>query len=180
MVLSTRASILNFSFGLNEDVRNQFLNQLRSATTKGAHKRQLELLFPTTLSISVDIHAPKLWLPVSSTISDGALYIDAGRLKVGLIKPAKVSNTRYGLELNDIEIKFLHEDPSCGGSSDKPKVNTIDLTAVHRLHNEIVVSTCCVHSTNDLPQIVWLTIIFNDSDNISIQHWRHWDFHRKC
>jgi hypothetical protein len=89
------------------------------------------------LSISVDIHAPKLWLPVSSTISDGALYIDAGRLTAGAIKPSKTSNTRWGLELNEIEIKFLREDPSGGSSPHEPKVNAIDLTAVNRLCNQL-------------------------------------------
>ena len=79
------------------DVQVQFLNQLRSATTPGSHKRQLELLYPTSISISIDVHAPKLWIPISSNAADGALYVDAGKLKMAADKPSKSSTTRWGL-----------------------------------------------------------------------------------
>lgn len=115
-------------------MKSQFLNQLRSAATPGAHRRQLELLFPTSLNVTVDIHAPKIWVPVSSTITDGALYLDAGKLKIGVTKLSKTCNTRWGLDLNDIQIRFLR-DNSSGGSCTK----VIDLASVNRLGNEIII-----------------------------------------
>ena len=119
-------------------MKSQFLNQLRNAATPSAHKRQIELLFPTSLSITIDIDAPKLWVPVSSQTIDGALYLDAGKLKMAAIKPKKTSVTRWELDLSDIQIKF-----SRGATGHLPETGkcdkAIDLVAVNRLENEFTV-----------------------------------------
>eukprot|EP00804_Cyclotella_cryptica_P006412 CCRYP_014275-RB/>CCRYP_014275-RB protein AED:0.05 eAED:0.05 QI:2525/1/1/1/0.91/0.84/13/302/2635 len=131
-------AVADFFSTSTPDVKSQFLNQLRSAATPGAHKRQIELLFPTSLSISIDIDAPKLWIPVSSQTMDGALYLDAGKLRMAAIKPKKTSVTRWGLDLNDIQIKFSRgETASLPGTGKCDE--SIDLGAVNRLGNEFTV-----------------------------------------
>ena len=140
-------------------MKSQFLKQLRSAATPGAHKRQLEILYPTSLSISIDIHAPKLWIPVSSSTSDGALYIDAGKLKMGAIKPSKSSSTRWGIELCDIQIKFAREDFSIESIPGKLS-DTIDLVAVNRLDDELTIV---------YPFHIGVTGISNESVEIPIE-----------
>jgi hypothetical protein len=113
------------------DVQIQFLNKLRSAATPGAHRRQLEILYPTSLSILVNINAPKLVVPVSSNTADGALYLDAGKFKMAAVKPSKTSSSRWGIDLSDIQVKFLRE---VGMTSSSPETTGNGLTIVYPFH----------------------------------------------
>jgi hypothetical protein len=69
---------------------------------------------------------------------DGALYLDAGKLKMAAIKPKKTSVTRWALDLSDIQIKF-----SRGETDSLPGIGkfdeAIDLVAVNCLGNEFTV-----------------------------------------
>eukprot|EP00957_Ditylum_brightwellii_P053277 4039795-Ditylum_brightwellii.AAC.1 len=47
------------------------------------HKAQLALVAPVAVSMKMFIDAANLWIPVSSyTASDGALFLDAGKVKM--------------------------------------------------------------------------------------------------
>jgi hypothetical protein len=83
------------------------------------------------------VHAPKLWLPVSPHTTDGALYLDAGKLRLAAIKPKKTSETRWESDLSDIQVKFSRGESTAMPNS--RKFDAIDLDAAKFLHNDFTV-----------------------------------------
>jgi len=81
--------------------------QLRNAATPLAHKTQLALTSPNFLSLRINIDAPKLWFPISPKVSDGALFVDAGRLKMSLSKPEQVTTLHWVADSTKIQVKFV-------------------------------------------------------------------------
>ena len=75
-----------------------------------------------------------MWIPVSLNASDGALFIDAGKLKMAVVKPSKTSSTRWGIDLSDIQIKFSRED-----TSTQQFDISLDLDAVNSLNKEFII-----------------------------------------
>ena len=88
---------------------SQFINQLQNATTPGAHRAQIALLYPTSFSLSLDISTPKLWIPVSTELSDGALLLDAGRLNIDISKPKQSLQTGISADIGNINILLARE-----------------------------------------------------------------------
>ena len=88
---------------------SQFINQLQNATTPGAHRAQIALLYPTSFSLSLDISTPKLWVPVSTDLNDGALLLDAGRVNIDISKPKQSLQTDIGADIGNINILLARE-----------------------------------------------------------------------
>jgi len=75
-----------------QEARSILRTQLRNAATPLAHKAQVALIAPRSMSIKFNIDSPNIWIPVSQDTSDGALFINAGRLRTNLTKPELVAN----------------------------------------------------------------------------------------
>lgn len=123
-VLDWSASVMNVG---------RFISQLKNATTPGAHRAQIALLYPTSFSLSLDISAPKLWIPVSRELKAGALLLDAGRLTMNVSKPKQSMQTDIDLDVGNINIMLAQEIYGLGERLDKN-----DLTFLIRAKKKFV------------------------------------------
>ena len=118
----------------SQEARSIIRTQLRNAATPLALKAQVALVSPKSMSIKVNIDAPKIWFPVSQNASDGALFIDSGRLNMSLRKPELVSNIHWSINSNGIFAKFRQHDEASDileycGSEGIPILSPFDFTA---------------------------------------------------
>ena len=123
-ILDWSASVMSFS---------RFISQLKNATTPGAHRAQIALLYPTSFSLRLDVSAPKLWIPVSRELKAGALLLDAGRLTMNVSKPKQSMQTDIDVDVGDINIMLAQEIYGLGERSDKN-----DLTFLIRAQKKFV------------------------------------------
>ncbi len=98
---------------------SRFISQLKNATTPGAHRAQIALLYPTSFSLRLDVSAPKLWIPVSRELKAGALLLDAGRLTMTVTKPRQSLQTDIDVDVGNINIMLAREIYGWGDRSDK-------------------------------------------------------------
>ena len=85
------------------EMQNVFQGQLRNAATPLAHKAQVALLSPKLLTVKVNIDAPKFLVPITSKMADGALFIDAGHIKMNICKPMYNMDTKW-----EVRFQFQH------------------------------------------------------------------------
>eukprot|EP00985_Skeletonema_marinoi_P000446 scaffold162_cov117-Skeletonema_marinoi.AAC.1 len=123
-ILDWSASVMSVS---------RFISQLQNATTPGAHRAQIALLYPTSFSLSLDISAPKLWIPVSRELKAGALLLDAGRLTMNVSKPKQSVQTDIDVDIGNINIMLAQEMHGLDERSDKN-----DLTFLIRAQKKFV------------------------------------------
>jgi len=83
-------------------------SQLRNSATPLAHKAQLALMSPLSVSVNICINAPKLWIPVSAKNADGALYLDAGLIHAKMLKKELSKDTTWEIEVSRIQVQFYH------------------------------------------------------------------------
>ena len=81
--------------------------RLRNAATPLARKAQLALLSPVALALHVNIAAPKVWLPISSSGLEGALFLDAGNFKLAATKSEGQTNMNWNLNADNLQVHFL-------------------------------------------------------------------------
>ena len=112
---------------------SRFISQLKNATTPGAHRAQIALLYPTSFSLSLDISAPKLWVPVSRELKAGALLLDAGRLTMHVSKPKQSMQTNIDVDIGNINIMLAQEIYGLGKKSEEN-----DLTFLIRADKKFV------------------------------------------
>jgi hypothetical protein len=86
----------------NLESRTVLQNQLRNAATPIVHKAQVAMSAPKSMSINVNIDAPKVWFPVSPNKADGALFVDVGKMSVRLRKPELLANVCWSMECTGI------------------------------------------------------------------------------
>ena len=92
-----------------EIIQDMMRSKLRKAATPLAYKAQVAILSPQALSVELNIDAPKVWLPITSSgtqTSDGAMYFDAGLLKVALSKGEGIANTSVLASISQINVKY--------------------------------------------------------------------------
>ena len=82
-------------------------NQLRNAATPFAHRAQIAMISQRSLSFNLNIDAPKIWFPISADSLDGALFIDAGRLKISMYKPQLHTKMFLEVDSNNMQVQFL-------------------------------------------------------------------------
>ncbi len=105
-----RAFMKSFFPNQSQEARSVLGTQLRNAATPLALRAQVALISPKSMSIKVNIDAPKIWFPVSSDASDGALFVDSGRLNVSLSKPELVANIHYAINSSGMYANFRKSD----------------------------------------------------------------------
>jgi hypothetical protein len=80
---------------------------VRNAATPLARKAQLALLSPVTMALHLNIAAPKVWVPIISADTEGALLFDAGTLKLAGVKSEGETNMNWDVNAKDIKVNFV-------------------------------------------------------------------------
>lgn len=80
---------------------------IRNAATPLARKAQLTLLSPASMSLHLNIAAPKVWIPLVSSDKEGTLFIDAGTIKFASIKKEGETDADWELHARDIGVTFV-------------------------------------------------------------------------
>ena len=131
----------NFFSSTTHEIQNHFLTRLRAATTPDAHRAHLAVFHPNSLSITIDASAPKLWIPVSPQMLDGALFVDTGgNCHIKLEKAEQTDLTEWNMDVTDIQIMLAGEISGTvlGGREN----DAADLDGVYCLRKEL---TTIVH-----------------------------------
>lgn len=84
----------------------ELTNHLKHAATPLARKAQLAFLSQSTLLLHVNIAAPKIWIPILSKGTDGAVLLDAGNVRYSYNKEDGQTTISWNLETSDIQVKF--------------------------------------------------------------------------
>jgi hypothetical protein len=82
-------------------------SHIRAAATPLARKAQLALLSPVNFDFHLNIAAPKVWLPIVSSDTDGAMLLDAGTLKVTTSKVEGSSMASWDVFASEIKVNFV-------------------------------------------------------------------------
>jgi hypothetical protein len=80
---------------------------VRNAATPLARKAQLALLSPVAMALHLNIAAPKVWVPMISADTEGALLFDAGTLKLAGVKSEGETNMNWDVNAKDIKVNFV-------------------------------------------------------------------------
>lgn len=80
---------------------------IRNAATPLARKAQMALLSPASMSLHLNIAAPKVWVPISSTSAEGSLFLDVGLIKVSGIKDEGETDMNWDVLAGDIQMNFV-------------------------------------------------------------------------
>lgn len=105
-------AIADFFASPAAELKTEVTKQLRTVATPLARKAQLALLSPTAISVELNVAAPKIWFPVSSTMSDGAVLFDSGKMLMTFQKEEQITDTRWEFAARDIQVKFVREEKS--------------------------------------------------------------------
>lgn len=89
------------------ELQTELARQLQNVATPLARKAQLALLSPDAISLDMNMAAPKVWLPISSESSDGAVFLDAGRFRVACTKKEQGTDTQWEVIGRDIQVLFV-------------------------------------------------------------------------
>ena len=99
-------AISDFFSSAAQENQSILTGHLRNAATPLAHKAQLAIMSPLSISIDINMNAPKLWVPVSQRRTDGALYLDAGFIQMSMSNKEHSRETNWEVEVSDIQVKF--------------------------------------------------------------------------
>jgi hypothetical protein len=80
---------------------------VRNAATPLARKAQLALLSPVSMALHLNIAAPKVWVPIRSVDTEGALLFDAGTLKLAGVKSEGETDMNWDVNAKDIKVNFV-------------------------------------------------------------------------
>jgi hypothetical protein len=80
---------------------------VRNAATPLARKAQLALLSPVSMALHLNIAAPKVWVPIISVETEGALLLDAGMLKLSGVKGEGETHMDWDVNARDIKLNFV-------------------------------------------------------------------------
>ncbi len=100
-----------------DDFQNMVKSKLRSAATPLAYKARVAILSPKAMSVEMKIEAPKVWIPISSSIAsdvaegdtqaiEGAIFFDAGLLRFSLSKGEGVADTLTVASISQINVRY--------------------------------------------------------------------------
>jgi hypothetical protein len=80
---------------------------IQNAATPLARKAQLALLSPASVSLHLNVSAPKIWVPISSQDSAGSLFLDAGTVKIASVKEEGETDMQWDIQSRDIRVNFI-------------------------------------------------------------------------
>ncbi len=112
----------------NLESRSVLQNQLRNAATPIAHRTQVALTSPKSMSIHINIDAPKVWFPISPNEADGALFVDVGKMTLYLKKPEYMANVRWAMECTGMHAKLRRSNVHIFQGRDNCRGSSVDST----------------------------------------------------
>lgn len=88
-------------------LQTELAHHLRNAATPLARKAQLAFLSQTNFSLHMNVSAPKVWVPFSSTRGpSGALLLDAGHFRMSCTKDDTHPRTSWSIDASEIQVNF--------------------------------------------------------------------------
>ena len=99
-------AVAEFFGAPSTEMQTELTLHLKNAATPLARKAQLALVSPTALILHVNVAAPKIWVPFTSRGTDGALFLDAGNLRMACTKEDGETNTNWNVDATDIQVNF--------------------------------------------------------------------------
>lgn len=96
----------------------ELAEHIRNATPL-ARKAQLAFLSPASSALHINVAAPKVWIPVLSSDSEGALFVDAGNMKFSSRKGEGKVESDWDIDARDLQVNYvrgysisrLHHEP---------------------------------------------------------------------
>jgi hypothetical protein len=89
------------------EMQTELTRHLKSAATPLARKAQLALLSPKIVLLHVNVAAPKIWVPVSQKGADGAVLLDAGKIRMSCTKGDNQSDMNWNVDATNIQVNFV-------------------------------------------------------------------------
>lgn len=121
-------AVADFFLSSTIEIQSQFLSRLQRAATPLAHRAQLAILYPSSLSASVNFLTLKVWFPVSMYVTDGALLLEMGKLDASSSKPEQSLEWNWNARATDIQINFargLNTDAFYRNTDDTPQIDAM-------------------------------------------------------
>ena len=84
----------------------ELADHIRNATPL-ARKAQLAFLSPASSALHINVAAPKVWIPVISNDSEGALFVDAGNMKFSSRKDEGKVESDWDISAYDLQVNFV-------------------------------------------------------------------------
>jgi len=137
-----RAFMDSFFPSQSQEDRSILRTQLRNAATPLAHRAQIALTSPRAMSIKINIDAPKIWFPVSQAASDGALFIDSGRLNMTLRKPQLLANMHWSINSTGMYANFRQANGDVFASSRNIPSSPDDISILSPFNFSVEVDRC--------------------------------------
>jgi Vacuolar sorting-associated protein 13, N-terminal len=100
-------SVSEFFSEKSSDLQKDLTLHIRNFATPMARKAQLALLSPASLSLHLNIAAPKVWIPLISGDAEGSLVLDAGTLRFVSSKDEGETEVQWRVHARDIGAKFV-------------------------------------------------------------------------
>ena len=89
------------------NMQTELTSHLKHVATPLARKAQLAFLSQSTLLIHINIAAPKIWIPLLSNSTGGALFLDAGNLRYSYDKQDGQSDVSWNIDAGDIQVNYV-------------------------------------------------------------------------
>lgn len=86
----------------------ELADHIKNATPL-ARKAQLAFLSPASSALHINVAAPKVWIPVVSNDSEGALFVDAGNMKFASRKDEGKVESDWDISAYDLQVNFVRE-----------------------------------------------------------------------
>lgn len=89
-------------------LQTELTRHLRNAATPLARKAQLAFLSQSNFMLHMNVAAPKVWVPFSSTNNDstGALFLDAGNFRMSCAKEESQPHSSWSVNATDLQVNF--------------------------------------------------------------------------
>jgi Vacuolar sorting-associated protein 13, N-terminal len=100
-------SILEIFSEKASDLSKDLTQHIRNFATPMARKAQLALLSPASMSLHLNIAAPKVWIPIISGDAEGSLVLDAGTFCMNSSKDEGETEVQWKVQARDIGAKFV-------------------------------------------------------------------------
>ena len=100
-------SIADFFASPSVELKTEVTRQLRNVATPLARQALLAFLSPKAITLNINVAAPKLWFPISLKRTDGAVCLDAGKLRMRCSKEENKTDIKWNISARDIQVVFV-------------------------------------------------------------------------
>lgn len=123
-------------------LQTELTRHLRNAATPLARKAQLTFLSQSNFMLHVNVAAPKVWVPFSSSTNDvnGSLFLDAGNFRMSCTKRENQPHSSWSVDASDIQVNFAKwglSEVKQRVSSPLPFVTKIPARPIHGVNSII-------------------------------------------